>query len=243
MPRRAVLALTARLVAGRLRSSPGTPAVLAGLAGLTALFWARASYRAGFAAFLYLSPYVFLFSTADLVWSDRASGSLESPLFLRGRFRSYLTLKAPVSSAFSAGAMLAFFVFLGVAGLARGEFGPRDVVRFLAALCAGAYFGALGGLLGTWIRAGSNVLAVLLAQAAGLAASVAAAGSDSGWLGLLDPGRLNAAGRLRFAALLLVFPNLCASPGRLGFAVLCAALAGLAFAGFVMRLRRLELGR
>lgn len=243
MPRRPVLALTARLVAGRFRSSPGTPVVLAVLAGLTALFWARASYRAGLAAFFGLSPYVFLFSTADLVWSDCASGSLESPLFLHGRFRSYLTLKAPVAAGFSAGAVLALFAVLAAAGSARREFGPPDVVRFLAVLSAGAYYAACGGLLGTWFRAGSNVLSVLLAQAAGLASSILAAGSNSGWLGILDPGPLSAGGRLRFAALTIVFPNLCASPGRHVYAVQCAALAGLAFAGFIARLRRLELGR
>jgi hypothetical protein len=243
MPDRSVLALTARLVAWKVRSGLGAPALIVVLAGLTGLFWIQIFYRAGLAAFFFFSPYVFLFSTADLVWSDSASGALESPLFLHGRFRSYLMLKAPIVSALSAGEVLAFFFVLGAVGLARGEFGARDLVRFLAALAVGAYYAALGGLLGTWFKAGSNVLVVLLAQAAALAAAIAAASSHSDWLGILDPGPMNAAGRLRFAAVTTVFPNLTVSPGRHGYAVECLALAILAFAGFVVRVRGRELGR
>lgn len=243
MPDRPLLALTARIVVGRVRSGPVAPAVFAGVAVLTGLFWIQASYRAALSAFVFLSPYVFLFSTADLVWSDIASGALESPLFLHGRFRSYLVLKAPIVSAMAAGEVLALFLFLGAAGLARGEFGTPDIVRFLAALSAGAYYAALGGLLGTWFRAGSNVLVVLLAQAAALAAGIAAASSHSSWLNILDPGPMNAAARLRFAAVTAVFPNLAVSPARYGYAVECAALAALAFAGFVARIRGRELGR
>ena len=243
MPDRPLLALTARLVAGRVRSGPAAPAVLAVLAGLTGLFWIQSSYRAALAAFFFFSPYVFLFATADLVWSDSASGALESPLFLHGRFRSYLMLKAPLVSALAAGEVLALFLFLVAAGLARGEFGMPDIVRFLAALSAGAYYAALGGLLGTRFRAGSNVLVVLLAQAAFLAAGIAAASSHSSWLDILDPGPMNAAARLRFAAVTSVFPNLAVFPARHGYAVECAALAVLAFAGFVSRVRGRELGR
>lgn len=243
MPDRPLLALTARLVAGRVRSGLGAPAVLAGLAGLTALFWFRASYRTALAAYFFFSPYAFLFSTADLVWSDYASGALEGPLFLHGRFRSYLALKAPVVSALAAGGVLAFGLLLAAAGLARGEFGPQDLVRFPAALSAGVYFAALGGLLGTWFKAGSNVLVVLLAQAAVLAAGIAAASSHSSWLAVLDPGPMSAAARLRFAAVVIAFPNLAVSPGRHGYALECAALAVLAFAGFVLRIRGRELDR
>lgn len=240
---RTLFALTVRLVVSRLLSGPGAAAVLAALAGLTAVFWLRGSFRAGLDAFLFLSPYVFLFSTADLVWSDSVSGVLENPLFLHGRFRAYLLLKAPAVMLLSTGALLAFFLILGAAGLARGEIGARDAVRFPAALSAGVYYGALGALLGTRLRAGSNVLAVLVAQAAAAAASIAAASAHSGWLVILDPGPLDAAGRLRLAVVAAAFPNLAASPGRHGYAIECAVLAALAFAVFAARLRGRELGR
>ncbi len=240
---RPLLALTARIVARRIRSGPGVPAAFAVLAGLTGFVWIQVSYRAALAAFFFLSPYIFLLSTADLVWGDLTSGALEGPLFLHGRFRSYLVLKAPVAAAFSAGGVLAFGLVLAAAGLASGEFETGDIVRFLAALSAGAYYAAMGGLLGTWFRAGSNVLVVLLAQAAALAGGIAAASSHSSWLEILDPGPLDAAGRLRFAAVAAAFPNLAVSPGRQGYAVEVAALAVLAFAGFVMRIRGREPGR
>jgi hypothetical protein len=234
--------LTARLATSRLRASglvlavaPALPAFLVGL-GL------RESPAAAMKAFLLFFPYVFLLMSQDMSATEAHGGGLENLLFVDGRFRSYLWQKNFVLTA--AGAAYAGAIFLGLAawGLVRGTFAAAAVPQFGLGLLAGAYYVGVAGALGLVLRAGSNVVVLLLGQAAALIGLILSTAARSGFIDHLVSGRFPDLGsKLLFAGLAAVFPNLAVAP-RLhrGGAV---ALAGLLLSLLLqrVRLRRLEL--
>lgn len=240
----ALFPLTWRITRQRFLSSPLT--IVAGLAFPAFVAWVGLHDSYGTAAkfFFFLFPYLFLVAAQDAVRTDIEHGALENVLFLGGRFRGFLWVKNFVLAAAVGLYSVGIFVILSAWGLAVGEFEPAHAARFALGLLAGFYYVGLAGALSYFLRAGSNVLVLLLAQAAALVALLFSTTSRTGFLDYAASGRFPGLGpRLLFGGLVAILPNLIVS-GRL-HAFGAEVLAGLALALVVQsRLaRRLELGK
>ena len=239
-----LFALSWRVVRRRLLASPLALAAAAVFPAFIAWIGYRDSYATAAKLFFFLLPHVFLAAAQDTVRSDVDSGALESVLFLDGRFRGYPTAKLGVLAAAVGAYACALFGLLAAWGLAVGAFEPVLAARFGLALLAGAYYLALAGTLSHFLRAGSNVLIILLAQAAVVVGLLATVTSRAGLLDYAASGRFPGAGaKLLFGALVAVLPNVVVSGRLTVFAVVVAA--GLVLALFAQgRLSRaLELRR
>ncbi len=242
MPDPALLALTWRVARRRLVSSP--LAVATGLAfpGFVAWIGLSDSYATAAKFFFFLLPHVFLVAAQDTVRSDVESGALESVLFLGGRFRGFLGAKSLVVAGGASGYALGLFVLFAAWGLAAGGFGADFALRFSLAVLAGLYYVALAGLLSHVLKAGSNVLALLLVQSASIITLVFTTTARTGILDYAATGRFPGLGpRLVFGGLVAVLPNVIVS-GRLPyFAAEIVVLLGLAVFAQVRLLRGLEI--
>jgi hypothetical protein len=202
----------------------------------------RSSYGTAMKFFLFFSPYVFLLTAQDMVGTELAGGALENVLFLGGRFRRYLWEKNFVLAAVSGGYACTLFSLLAVWGFAVGGFETLFVVQFGLSLLGGLYYIALAGALSHFLKAGSNVVALLLVQFGAFLGLLFSVTSRTGFLDYLETGRFPGLGsRLAFFGFVSVFPNLAVSPRLMeGGGIL---VAGLAFALLFQRarLRRLEL--
>jgi hypothetical protein len=239
----ALLALTWRVAQKRFLASP--LAIAAGLAFPAFVVWIGLNDSYGTAAkfFFFLLPHVFLVAAQDAVRSDIESGALESVLFIRGRFRGFLKAKCAVMAAAAGGYALLLFALFSAWGLAVGAFSPVFLAQFGLALLAGLYYVALAAVLSHFLKGGSNVLALLLAQAALVLALLF---TVSGKTGLLDyaatghfPGLVP---KLIFGGLAALLPNVIVSGRLLPFAAEVLAGLGLALFAEARLLRRLEIG-
>jgi hypothetical protein len=240
---RALLTLTRRVTTRRFFASPA--GLVAGLAFPAWIAWIGLAESYGTAAklFFFLLPHAFLVAAQDLAGSDIASGALENGLFVGGRFRGYLAAKGYVVAAGAGAYALALFALFAAWGLAVGEFRAVFLVRLGLALLAGWYYVALAGLLSHRVKGGSNVLALLLAQAGVALALVVTAGARTGLLDYAATGRFPGAGpRALFAGLVAVLPNVIVTGKPTVFAA--EILAGLAVLVFLRArlIARLELG-
>lgn len=242
MPDPALLPLTWRVTRQRLVSSP--LAVVAGLAFPAFVVWIgfTDSYATAAKFFFFLLPHVFLIAAQDTVRSDVESGALENVLFLGGRFRSFLGAKGLVVAGAAAGYATVLYILFAAWGLASGAFGADSVLRFGLTLLAGLYYVALASLLSHVLKAGSNVLALLLAQSASIIALVFTTTARTGLLDYAATGRFPGPGpALVFGGWVAILPNVIVS-GRLpGFAAEVLALLGLAVFAQARLLRRLEI--
>ena len=215
MPDPALLALTWRVSRRGLLASPFV--VAAGLAFPVLVVWTglRESYATAAKLFFFALPHLFLIGSQDAVRSEVESGSLESVLFIGGRFRGYLGLK----SLFGAGLIAAYaallFGLLTAWGAAAGGLEPAFAARFGLALLAGLYYAAVAGVLSHVLRGAAGVLALLLAQAAAVIALILTTTARTGLLDYAAAGRFPDVGAaLRFGALVAVLPNIVVA-GRL----------------------------
>lgn len=242
MPDTALLALTWRVTRRRFLAS--WPAIVAGLAFPACIVWAGIGDSYGTAAklFYFLLPHVFLVAAQDGVRTDLESGALENTLFAAGRFRGFLRAKGLVTAAAAGGYALLLFGLFAAWGLALGAFRPDDLVKFALALLAGLYYAALAGALGHFLRGGSNVLSLLLAQAAAVMALVFTAGSRTGLLDYIAAGTFPSLGpKLAFGGLVALLPNVIVAGRPSVFAVEVLAGLGLAWIAQERLVRRLEL--
>jgi hypothetical protein len=224
-----LLPLTWRVTRKRLVASP--LALVAALAFPALVVWIGLNDSYGTAAkfFFFLLPHVFLVAAEDTVRTDLESGALENVLFLGGRFRGYLRAKSYVLAAAVGAYACLLFALFAAWGFAVGSFEPVFAVRFALALVAGLYYLALAGALSYFLRAGSNVLVLLLAQAALLVGLLFTATSRTGILDYAASGKFPGLGpKILFGGLVALLPNVIVS-GRL---VIFAAevLAGLGLA-------------
>jgi len=238
------LAVTVRLAWLKTRAGRIWLIAPAALLAVVAFAWVRDSYDTAVKFFLGLFPYVFLFLGADMVRSEAESGALECGLFLGGRFREYLMLKGPFLAAVAAAISLLMFAGLTLAGLAAGRHPLPEAGRFGLGLVAGVYYTALAGLLSTRLRAGSNVLAVVVAQAAALLLVMFTVTSRTGLLNAMETGVWpDLKTRLEFMAAAALIPNLVLSRPLYIFSLELVALTVLAFFWQRAIIRRMELGR
>lgn len=239
----ALLTLTWRVTRKRLFGSP--PALAAALAFPAFIAWIglHDSYATAARIFYFLLPHAFLVAAQDAVRTDIESGALENALFSGGRFRGFLMAKGLVAAAVAGGYVLLLSGTFAAWGMALDAFRASDIVRIGLALLAGLYYLALAGVLSHLLRGGSNVLALLLAQAAVLAALLFTVSARTGLLDYAASGRFpGLVPKLLFGGLALVLPNVVVTGRPTIFAA--GVLAGLVAALLVQTrlLRRLELG-
>lgn len=234
MPDQALLALTWRVTRRRLATSP--LALAAGLAfpGLVVWIGINESYASAAKFFFFLLPHVFLIAAQDAVRSDLDSGALESVLFLGGRFRGFLEAKSRVLAAAATGYAMAVFGLLAAWGAAVGAFEWDLGIRFGLALLAGFTYVAWAGVLSHFLKAGSNVLVLLLAQAAAVVGLIVSTSARTGLLDYAASGHFpGLRPKLAFGALVALIPNLVVSGRMPYFAAEVAVLLGLGL--FVLR--------
>jgi hypothetical protein len=114
------------------------------------------------------------------------------------------------------------------------------------ALLAGLYYAALAGVLSHFLRGGSNVLSILLAQAAGVLALLFTVSSRTGLLDHAASGRFPGAGsKLLFGGLVAVLPNVVVAgrPSLFAAEVLAGLVAALAVQERLVRKLELRKGR
>lgn len=242
----ALLTLTWRVARKRLIGS--TPALVAGLAFPAFVAWVvfEHSYDAAARIFYFLLPYAFLFAAQDAVRTDVESGALENALFAGGRFRGFLRTKGLVAAAAAGGYALVLFALFSAWGAALGAFRPSDLVRLGLAFLSGLYYVALAGVLSHFLRGGSNVLSLLLAQAAGVLALLFTVSSRTGLLDHAASGRFPGLGsKLLFGGLVAILPNVVVAGRPTAFAaeVLAGLVAALAVHERLVRKLELRKGR
>jgi hypothetical protein len=231
-----------QLVWMKLRSSRLTAAGLAALPLALAVCGLRSSPETAMRFFLLFFPYVFLMASQDTVATELHGGGLENILFLGGKFRRYLWLKNVALTAAAGTYATILFLLLASWGAARGAFTPFWLAQFGLGLLVGLYYVAAAAALSHFLRAGSNVVMVLLVQTVGLVGLLLAATSHTGFIEELETGRFaGLKSRLLFFGLSFVFPNLIVSRRLIpGLSAVAAGLV-LALAFQRARLRRLEL--
>ena len=238
----ALYPLTWRVVRRRLYGSPIALASVLVFPVLVAWIGFGDSYGTAAKFFFFLLPHVFLVAAQDAVRTDIESGALESVLFLGGRFRGYLRAKLFVLAAAAGIYAAVLFGLFAAWGLAAGGFESRFVVQFGLAVLAGLYYIAIAVTLSHGLKAGSNVLVVLLAQSAVLIGLIVSVTPRTGLLDYAATGRFPGLGpKLVFAGLTAVLPNVVVAGKDPVFAA--EVLAGIGLAVFVRErlIRGLEL--
>jgi hypothetical protein len=242
MPDTALFALTWRVVRRRIFTSPLAIAAALAFPTLAVFIGLRDSCGAALRFFLFFFPHGFLIAAQDMVRTDIESGALENALFLDGRFRGFLWAKNFVLTAAVGIYACGVFALLAAWAAATGAFKPVHLAQFGLGLVAGFYYVGLAGTLSYFLKAGSNAVAPLLAQAAVVVALLFSVTSRTGLLDHAASGRFPGPGsKLLFGGLVAVVPNVVVSP-RL-FVYGAEVLAGLVLVLLVQSrlVRRLEL--
>lgn len=244
MPAKNVFPLTVRLAGLKLRRSRFTMSVAAALPVLLVYLGLRDSPSTAMKFFLLSFPYMFLLAAQDLAGTELRGGGLENVLFLDGDFRRYLWLKNPALAAAAGAYAAGLFLPLLVWTAAGGAFEAFFLAQFGLGFLAGLYYLGLAGALSYFLKAGSNVVVILLVQAAGVVSLLLSATSRAGFIEHLGDGRFPDLGsRLLLLGFAALFPNLIVSRRLLAGAL--AVATGLAAALAVQRalVRRLELSK
>jgi hypothetical protein len=216
----------------KLASAKASAVLLAGFLFLLALFWVKGDFILSFRLFLFLFPYFFLFLARDMIKDEVDSGALENLLFLDGRFRGYLLWKNAVIAAAALALGLSLLSVYSFYGLATHRFFVLSFLQFGTGIIAGLYYLALAGFLSFFLKAGTNVLLVILGQFLAFFGLLVSAAQRPEWVERLtsssSPGL---AAQLEFLALAVVIPNIIIVRGFwlsvLGLGALTGFLFGL----------------
>lgn len=226
----------------KLLSAKVNVLVISGFVLLLAFLWVKDSYILSFRAFLYLCPFLYLFFSQDMINDEVRSGVLENVLFVGGGFRFYLLSKNILVAAGALSLDLVFFSGFALYGLAIHQWEAHFLGQFASGLLVGAYYVALAGFLSIFLRAGSNVLVILLGQAALFISLLFTASQRTGLAQRLTESSFPGIGaKLEFLAVSLVLPNIVmARPSWLNLLGL-GALAALFFGLQIWKINSLEL--
>ena len=236
------LAVIFRLVGKKVLAQRINYFVVGGLLALFGFFWKQVDF--GFALRLYLLvfPYLFLVLSQDMVRDEVESGMLENVVFLGGGFRGYLLVKNFV--LWGIAFLGSFFIFAVVGGyaLATRQLEGYHGLQFVVGVVVGFYYVCVGGLLSHYLRAGSNVLAVVLGQVLVFVGLFFMVTQRGGFIDYLTEGRFpTLAAKAEFVGLIVFIPNIVGIRKYLVGGIMVAGLA-VAFLGWQwIKIRRLEL--
>lgn len=242
MPDRARGRLALRLTVLKLLRSPATLVSALSLPALVGFVWARESRGTAMRIFLYLLPHVFLVTTQNMFKGEAAGGVLENVLFVRCGFRRHILWKNAALALAGVAYALVVFAAIQAGSLGTHRAGPADLRGLAVSLCAGIYYIGLGGLLGHFLEGGSNVLALIVAQAAAFVGLIVDASGGHRFLEALGTGTFSGPGeQLRFIVLAGVLPNILVAVPLRRQAPWIALAAGALFLIQVLIVRRSEL--
>ena len=209
MSHRARLPIASFITRRKLLSAKVNGVVLSGFLLLLAYLWIEDSFSLCLRAFLYLSPFLSLFFSQDMLNEEIHSGVLENVFFIQGRFRDYLLVKNALVAASALGINLMLFSGLALYGLATRQFEARALGQFAAGVLVGLYYVAVAGFLSFFLRAGSNVLIILLGQVLLFVGFLFTAAQRMGLVERLTASSFPGIGaKLEFLAVSFVLPNI-----------------------------------
>ena len=236
--------MTFRLAWLRLRRSPAAWAAAAAFPAFVLFLWIKESYGTALRSFLFLLPHSFLFLSQDMIGDEVREGRLENVLFLGNGFKDYLFGKNAVLVLTGIVYGFGLFIPLWVTGLVTHRSGWGDLPGLAVALLAGVYYVILGGLLSYYLKGGSNVLALIVVQAAAFMGLLFSAAHRGGFLDLLSAGNFPGfVAKLEFLALAAILPNIVVAGRFRSYALWTAGLAALVLFVQWIKVRRLELKR
>ena len=236
--------VTFGLVWLRLRRSPAAWTAAAALPAFVLFLWIKESYGIALRSFLFLLPHSFLFLSQDMIGDEIREGRLENVLFLGSGFKDYLFGKNAVLVLIGIVYGLGLFVPLWTTGLVTHRSGCEDLPGLAVGLLAGVYYVLLGGFLSYFLKGGSNVLALIVAQASAFMGLLFSAAHGGGFLDLLGAGKFpGLARKIEFLALTAILPNVVVARRFRSYALWIAGLAALVLFFQRIKVRRLELKR
>jgi hypothetical protein len=228
----------------RLRRSPAAWASAAVFPAFILFLWIKESYGTALRSFCFLLPHAFLLLSQDMVGDEVREGRLENTLFLGNGFKSHLFRKNAVLILTGSVYGFGLFMILWVIGLVTHRSGWGDIPGFAAALLAGFYYVMLGGLLSHYLHGGSNVLALIVVQAAAFIGLLFSAAHGSGLPDPLSAGNFPSfVAKLEFLVFAAVLPNVVVARSFRPYALWISWLAALVFFIQWIKVRRLELKR
>jgi len=244
MPYRTRRKVTFRLVWLRLRRSPAAWAAAAALPALVFFLWIKESYGTALRSFLFLLPHFFLFLSQDMIGDEVREGHLENVLFVGNGFKGHLFGKNAILVLTGIVYGFGLFMPLWVIGLVTHRSGWGDFHGLTVALLAGVYYVMIGGLLSYYLKGGSNVLALIVVQAAVFMGLLFSAANSGGFLDLLSTGNFpGLVAKLKFLALTAILPNVVVAGRFRSYALWTAGLAALVLFVQWIKVKRLELKR
>ncbi len=228
----------------KLLSAKANLFFLGGFVGLLAFIWIKGAFIFSFRVFLFVFPHLFLVLSQDMFRDEVDSGALENPLFIGGGYRSYLGWKNGIIGAAAMGTGLAVFAVFLISGFFVRQLAAVFALQFAAGTLAGLYYQSLAGFLSFFLRAGSNVLVIILGQALGIFCLFLSGAQRPEWLkGLVSNSFSGWAARMEMLAVAAVFPNIIVVRGAWWSVLAVGLLAGVFFGLQRMKIRALELRR
>lgn len=216
--------------------------IFAGFVVLLAFIWLKGAFIFSYRLFLFLFPHLFLFLAQDMIKDEVDSGALENLLFIDGKFKAYLGWKNAVIAASALGAGGILFLGFSFYGLATHQFAIAFLLQFVAGVLAGLYYLALAGFLSSFLKAGTNVLLIILGQVLLLFGLLIWASQSPEWVERLAPSSFSIfTAKLEFLALAAVFPNLVTARRSWPLILELSLLAGLFFGLQLLKIWSLEL--
>lgn len=244
MPLKNSLKIEFRITLKKVISSKVNLFFLIGFPIFLFYIWQKDSIETSLNFFLFLYPYLFLFLTQNMVKDEIDKGCLENVLFIRADFKDYLVKKNLSLIFIGILCSLIFFVFFASYELLTHEFSIIYFYQFLIGILVGIYYVFIGIFLSFYLKGGSNVLSLIIAQLFVLVGFILSATKNSILLDCIDKGVFpNLVSKIKFLALIVLFPNLTISKKFLIYSVEILALCLILYFLQKIKIQKLELTR
>jgi hypothetical protein len=179
-----------------------------------------------------------------MVKEEIDKGSLENVLFIRSDFKDYLFKKNLFLILVASLYALTIFGLFVLYELIKHEFSVGYFYQFLVGMIVGTYYVSLGIFLSFYLKGGSNVLILIIAQLFLLLGGLLGAAKDSIFIDYLDKGAFpDLISRIKFMALIVLFPNLTVSNKFLIYSLEIIALCFILHLLQKIKIQKLELTR
>lgn len=242
MPSRARLQVAFFLIGKKAFATKSHYTLLSSLILAVAFVGFKDSFALAFQLYIFLFPHIFLFLSQDMFKDEIGSGALENVLFLRGNYKPYLFMKNLCLGLIALVLSLAIYLVMAFSALIIKQSLALPWLSFLIGILVGVYYIFLGGLLSFYVRAGSNVLIIILGQVLLLVGLFLSVTQRAGFIDQLSqahfPGIL---AKIKFLVLVLVFPNIVVAGRFHVYSLGVAGMAALLLLFQKLRLQGLEL--
>jgi hypothetical protein len=179
-----------------------------------------------------------------MVKEEIDKGSLENVLFIRSDFKDYLFKKNLFLILVASLYALTIFGLFVLYELIKHEFSIGYFCQFLVGMIVGTYYVSFGIFLSFYLKGGSNVLILIIAQLFVLVGGLVGAAKNSIFLDYLDKGAFpDLISRIKFMALIVLFPNLTVSNKFLIYSLEIIALCFILYLFQKIKIQKLELTR